>query len=443
MTADHEPPEKHDPSSALVRNVVALFSGVLLWTMCHFGILAVLPLFLHDQGWDARAIGFALGASGVAQVCVRPFAGWLIDAFGRRLPLVMALLLLAVATGLLLVPAGGAVLANRVLTGIAFSIGTTAFYTLTVEVAPAARRSEVQGYIALGMTLGIGFGPPIAVAVYQGLARGTTAPERLATLAVATAVVALLSGACFRATRSAFRPLGRTHPLRMPFHPSGIVPGFLNFCIQVPYTGFSGFLPLWALGRGVANPGLLFVSSQVGNVVSRLFGGRLADRHGYAAIIAPAMIGSAAALAATGIATGLPAFLVLAAAYGLCYGVSVVVALTVAAEAAPPEERSAVINTYGLGSDVAQLLGPWGLGLAAGMWGLDGALVVAGAVPFAGAVVFLAARRGSRPTHPAAPSPHPARSTSTPHESPRRLAPAPTASLTERPARPRGRRLSE
>ena len=61
-----------------MRNVVTLFSGVLLWTMYHFGILGVLPLFLDDQGWEARAIGFALGIAGVAQVCVRVVAGWLI-----------------------------------------------------------------------------------------------------------------------------------------------------------------------------------------------------------------------------------------------------------------------------------------------------------------------------------------------------------------------------
>ena len=51
-------PPPDDPSGALVRNVAALTSGVLLWTTCHFGTLAALPLFLHDQGWDAGAIGF-------------------------------------------------------------------------------------------------------------------------------------------------------------------------------------------------------------------------------------------------------------------------------------------------------------------------------------------------------------------------------------------------
>jgi MFS family permease len=149
-----------DTRGALTRNVLALGSGVLLWTTGHFGVLTVLPLFLHDQGYDAHRIGLMLGAAGVAQLSLRPFAGWIVDAFGRRVPLVLALALLSCAAGLLLVPVGWAILANRVLTGAAFSIGTTAFYTLVVEVAPPGRQSEVQGYVGLGLTLGVSLGPP-------------------------------------------------------------------------------------------------------------------------------------------------------------------------------------------------------------------------------------------------------------------------------------------
>ncbi|HEV3350692.1 MAG TPA: MFS transporter, partial [Methylomirabilota bacterium] len=128
-----------DPAATLTRNVLALTGGLLLWTAVHFGSLALLPLFLHDQGYDARSIGFMLGVGGIAQLGVRPFGGWLVDAFGRRRPLVLCLILLAAASALLLVPTGGAVLTNRVLTGIAFSLGTTAFYTLSVEAAPPGR----------------------------------------------------------------------------------------------------------------------------------------------------------------------------------------------------------------------------------------------------------------------------------------------------------------
>ena len=389
-----------DPAVTLRRNVLALMSGLLLWTAGHFGVLAVLPLFLHDQGYDARSIGFMLGATGVAQLCVRPFGGWLLDAFGQRVPLVLALVLLAGAAALLLAPTGWAVLANRVLTGIAFSIGTTAFYTLAVEVAPAGRGSEVQGYVALGITLGVGVGPPVLVGLYQGfLTDGALPAARLTPIAVGAVSLALMSCACFSAGVSAFRPLGRAHPysLRANFRAEGLLPAFLNFCAQVPNTAFSAFLPLWAIGRGVGNPGILFLGSQVGAVASRLLAGRLADRHGSRVVLAPTMIGVAAILIGMSVAVGLPAFFILAIAYGVLFGVAFVVLPALVGEAAPAAGRSAAMNTFGLGADMAQLLGPWGLGLAAGAWGLGGALAAAGAVSLLGVAAYLAQSRRARP----------------------------------------------
>jgi MFS family permease len=399
MTRGHDTAEVADPTAALKRNLLALISGLLLWTAGHFGVLAVLPLFLHDQGYDARSIGFFLGVTGVAQLGVRPFAGWIVDAFGRRVPLALALVLLSCAAALLLAPAGWVVLANRVLTGAAFSIGTTAFYTLAVEVAPAGRRSEVQGYVALGLTLGVGIGPPVAVALYQSrLPEGGLPPERLTAVGIGAVSVALLSGACFCATVSAFQPRGRALPysLRTSFRREGLMAAFLNFCAQVTYAGFSGFLPLWAIGRGVGNPGILFVGSQVGAVASRLFAGRVADRYGRRTVLAPAMVGVAATLAGMSAAEGLPMFLILSAVYGALYGVAFVVLPALASEAVPPEGRGAAINTYGLGADLAQLLGPWGLGLAGGTWGLGGTLVAAGAMPLVGATVYLTQLRHAR-----------------------------------------------
>lgn len=207
--------------------------------------------------------------------------------------------------------------------------------------------------------------------------------------------MALLSCACFRATVSAFQPLGRAHPyaLRTNFRREGLMPAFLNFCAQVPNTGFSAFLPLWAIGRGVGNPGILFLGSQVGAVASRLFAGRLADRHGQRFVLVPSMVGVAATLIGMSVAAGLPAFFTLAIGYGALFGVAFVVLPALVGEAAPPESRGAAMNTFGLGADLAQLLGPWGLGLAAGTWGFGGALVVAGAVPLLGATAYLARRR--------------------------------------------------
>lgn len=389
------PLEIHAPAT-LRRNVVALTTGLLLWTASHFGVIAVLPLFLHDRGYDAAGIGLVLGVAGIAQLCVRPFGGWIVDAFGRRAPLVLSLLVLTIGAWLLLVPAVWAVVANRVLAGAAFSLGTTAFYTLVVESAPDGRRGEVQGYVAIGITLGVGIGPPIGVALYQSVAGAPV--DRLAPFAIAAGVAALVSAACFFATVSAFRPLGRAHPysLRTNFRREGLLPAFLNCCAQIPNTAFSAFLPLWSMSRGVANPGSLFVGSQIGAVASRLFAGRVADRFGARVVLAPALIGVAAVLAGMSAAAGWTTFFALAIGFGALFGVVFVILPSLAGEAAPANGRGAAMNTFGLGADAAQLLGPWGLGLAASAWGLGGAMIAAGAVSLFGALAYAAIARSTK-----------------------------------------------
>ena len=144
------------------------------------------------------------------------------------------------------------------------------------------------------------------------------------------------------------------------------------------------------MGRGVGNPGMLFVGSQIGAVGSRLFGGRLADRYGQRAVLAPAMVGVAAVLAGMSAVAGLPWFFALAVAFGALFGVSFVILPSLAGRAAPAHGRGAAMNTFGLGADAAQLLGPWGLGLAATAWGLGGALTAAAAVSLIGAVAYAA-----------------------------------------------------
>src|SRR5262249_30457900 len=173
------------------------------------------------------------------------------------------------------------------------------FASLATEGAPAER-------VALGLTLGVGLGPPILVGLYQRAMTGGTPAERLAGIALGAAAVAALSGVCFRATASAFRPLGHAHPysLRTNFRREGLMPALLTFCAQVPNPGFPARLPLGSIGRGVANPGVLFVASQAGSVASRLFAGRLADRHGRATVLGPALGGVALTLAGMTLANG-------------------------------------------------------------------------------------------------------------------------------------------
>ena len=137
-------------SAHLRRDVLVLMGGLLLWTAGHFGVLAVLPLFLHDQGYDARSIGFTLGATGLAQLCVRPFAGWIVDALGRRKPLALALVLLSGAAALLLVPAGWAV--HRTTAAVVAKRGKSSVSaTVFAEIKKTRRATASQAWASASL----------------------------------------------------------------------------------------------------------------------------------------------------------------------------------------------------------------------------------------------------------------------------------------------------
>src|SRR5262245_48729719 len=123
----------------------------------------------------------------------------------------------------------------------------------------------------------------------------------------------------------------------------------------------------------------------------------MADRYGRRSVLVPVLVGVAAMLAGMRCAAGLPLLFALAVGYGTVYGVALCL-LPEPGEAVPVSAQRAAITTMGSAPILRRLLGPWGLGLAAGTWGWGGALVAAGVVPLAGAVVYLAQAPGNRPS---------------------------------------------
>src|SRR5262245_4604524 len=89
----------------------------------------------------------------------------------------------------------------------------------------------------------------------------------------------------------------------------------------------------------------------------------MADRYGRRSVLVPVLVGVAAMLAGMRCAAGLPLLFALAVGHGTLYGVAFVLLPTLAGEAVPAAGRGAALDTMGLGADLTQLLGPWGLGL--------------------------------------------------------------------------------
>ncbi len=123
--------------------------------------------------------------------------------------------------------------------------------------------------------------------------------------------------------------------------------------------------------------------------------GRLSDRLGRRAVIAPALALSGASLALLGMAFSRGTFLGAAALYGMGFGAGQPALLAMAGDRVPPAERGRAMGTLYTAWELGILSGSILLGLCATRLGYEATWWIAAAIAWMGAVAAL--RRGPRP----------------------------------------------
>ncbi|MDP3891411.1 MFS transporter, partial [Nocardioides sp.] len=332
--------------------------------------------------------GLAFGAFAVSALLLRPVAGRLCDTRGRR-PLLVGGALLAAVAMLLTVLADGlaAVVALRLLIGVAEGAFMVASFAALADLAPPSRVGEALSYNSLGLYLGLALGPPLGEALVRGI--GYDAAWYAAT---ALCVLAALAALAIGETREARPPTARPAAL---VHSRSIPPALGFFASVVAMGGFLAFASLHAEGVGMTNASVPLFTYGMTVVTCRIVFARVMDRFpplvlGAAALVTMAAglglvaawptpwgVVSGAALLGVGIAFSTPAFF--AAVFAT----------------AAPAERGAASATATIFFDLGLGGGPILLGLVAQGAGIPAALVVGAAVALAGAAWTLALRQWS------------------------------------------------
>ncbi|MGI9085877.1 MAG: MFS transporter [Aeromicrobium sp.] len=344
-----------------------------------------LPLYTTGPIGSAEAgAGLAFGAFGVTALLCRPFAGRLSDTRGR-IPVMIFRALLA-ASGMFLFPfvdSLGAVVAIRLLQGVAEAAFFVAGFALLADIAPPSRMGEALSYNSLGLYLGFALGPPSGEVLlerwgYDAAWYGATALAVLAAL-LAVAIIEPPHG-----------PDDGGHGMLIHRPAIAISLGF--FASLAAIGGFLAFASLHSEEIGMSNTSLALLVYGSVVVVCRLLFAKVPDR-------LPSLPLGAASLVAIG------GGLVMAATWqsptGLLLGVVVLaVGVTFSTPAffsaifatASPSERGAAAGTGSAFIDLGLGLGPIVLGIVAGAQGIVWAFGAGAGIAFAGAVwtLFLA-----------------------------------------------------
>ena len=129
----------------------------------------LLPLYLHETfGATKDVIGIVLSGYTVTALLFRPFSGYLVDSFSRKMVLLAAYTAFAVFfSGYLAASSLWLFTIVRTLHGGPFGTVTVANSTVAIDVLPSSRRNEGIGYYGLSNNLAMAISPTFAIFVYS------------------------------------------------------------------------------------------------------------------------------------------------------------------------------------------------------------------------------------------------------------------------------------
>jgi MFS family permease len=329
---------------------------------------------------------------------VRPFSGWLSDAYGRRPLITTGLAALLVHTILLPFVGIGALFAVvRALGGVGWGCLTSNTNTLAGEISPPRRRGEAIGHYTMAGSTSLAIAP--AAGLYLMNAHGAASAFMVGTALLVPSLI-----------------LSRylTPPVRAPLAPirldnlittAVLGPAAVVAVHATAYAGIVTFLPLLARERGLGEIGLFFTMYAVALVFLRGFGGSLSDRFGRPAVIVPGMVCASVSMLVLALATArwqmLLAALIFSIAMALVQPPSLAWALDLGGS-----RRGTAMATMVAAQDA-------GIGFGASLLGLVGARggfgalfgAAAGLAAVAAAMLFVSTRVKRLPTPRAAAHP--------------------------------------
>ncbi len=240
-------------------------------------ILPILPFYLSEEFAVGKSmIGFVLSCYTIAALCIRPFAGYLLDTFARRpLYLVAYFVFIAIFAGYIIATALTLFIALRIVHGFAFGMVSVAGNTILIDILPSSRRGEGIGYYGLANNLAMSFGPMIGLFMHDN---DSISYETIFLCSLLSGTLGFLMAYM---VKTPYKPPVKREPISLDrfFLVKGIWAGISLLLLSIPYGMTTTYVAMYADEIGLdVNSGLYFTFMAIGLAISRMFSGRQADK---------------------------------------------------------------------------------------------------------------------------------------------------------------------
>lgn len=372
-------------TKAWVSNFMIFFSFMLLTPL--------LPLYMSEEfGADKDLIGMVLSGYTLTALLVRPFSGYFVDSFPRKMVLLVSyFFFMALFAGYMV--AGTVLLFAivRTLHGFPFGATTVANSTVAIDVLHPARRAEGIGYYGLSNNIATAIGPTVAILIYQAW----ESYDLLFALSLLFALCGLIISATLKLPKKEIVKNKQKLSLDRFLLLKGWSLGIAMCCFSFSYGVLATYLAIYGKEElGITGgTGLFFMILSIGLICSRLVGSRTLRK------------GKIVENASFGVMVSVFGYLLFAALHNLWgyYGAALIIGLgnghmfpafqTMFINLASHEQRGTANSTLLVSWDIGVGLGIMVGGFLAEHWGYYSAFWGAWVVNLAGVIFFLSFAR--------------------------------------------------
>ncbi len=336
-----------------------------LWTrsFCHICLLEFMifisahmlmptfPFYIKSLGGNELIVGFVAGAYAFSALAMRPLAGWILDTKSRSKLLIYGLPIVGlIFVAYIFIPILAVAILLRIVHGFVWSGATTASNTNACDIIPRTRFAEGMGFFGMTNSISMAIAPALGLVVMKALGFNL--------LFVAAAAMTVASFLVAR--RLTFQQVTNTTVATSSgnlfyrlFNIDALPASVVEFFSMINYGSINSFIALYAAKTGVGSGGLFFTIMAIFSASTRLFSGKLTDRHGEAPMVYFANFSYLTALLLIAFGNSFLTFYSAAVCFGLGFGTSIPALQAMAVRIVPVHRRGAASSTFLCSFDIA------------------------------------------------------------------------------------------
>ena len=336
-------------------------------------LIPTLPFYLSHQFQAGKTmIGVILSAYIIAALLIRPFSGYMVDSFSRKLVYILSYFFFVGAyLGYIVAASILFILILRFFHGLTWGVCATAGNTLAIDIMPHSRRGEGLGYFGLSNNLAMAIGPMVGLFLFDN-----NNFNWIFYSALLTGVIGLLFAMSIKAPPKLpmiSQPLSLDRFVLI----KGIPVGINLMFIAVSYGMILSFAAVYGREIGVKGTGIFFTLMSCGIAASRIFAGKLVDKGKIHTVASMGILTLVISFGFFSLWPAGPVYMITAFFIGIGFGIIFPSFQTIFINLAPHAKRGTANATYLTSFDIGVGIGMLVSGRVAESFNLSVAFLIA------------------------------------------------------------------